>query len=104
MPNGAVRHTWFMINGRTATCDAAKETPEEFQAMLAGATGHMAGVTVERISPDDVSKDPYGDIRVNVRGAQDGQSVHWEFYTSRDACTLTAKAMKPEQAPSGDIN
>lgn len=104
MPNGVVRHTWYILSGSTATCKASDHTPEEFQAMMGGVFGHAAGVTAETIGPDDVTKDPYGNIQVTVRGTHDGQPVSWLFYTSRDTCDLTAKTLKPEQAPSGEIN
>jgi hypothetical protein len=104
MPNGNVRHTWFMINGRTATCVAADQTPEAFQSAAEGPQGHLEGVTAETIAPGDVSKDDAGNIRVRIRGTDNGQAVSWAFYTSRDACDIDAKAMTPEQAPTGDIN
>jgi hypothetical protein len=104
MPNGAVRHTWFILNARTATCEATDQTPEAFQSDAEGQRGHLEGVTAETVAPDDVSKDAYGDIKVRVRGTDNGQAVSWWFYTSKDACGMTAKAMKPEQAPSSDIN
>ncbi len=62
MPNGVVRHTWYQLSGRTATCEVSAQTPEEFQAALVGPLGHSMGVTVETIGPDDVFKDAYGNI------------------------------------------
>jgi hypothetical protein len=104
MPNGQTRHTWYQLSGRSATCEVSAQTPEAFQLALAGVAGHLAGVTAETIGPDDVSKDAYGDVQVRVRGTHDGQPVHWDFYTSKGSCDLTAKTMKPDQAPHEDIN
>jgi hypothetical protein len=85
MPNGAVRHTWFVLDGRTATCAASDQTPEAFQSDAEGPQGHLEGVTAETIAPGDVTKDDAGNIRVRIRGTDNGQVVSWAFYTSRPA-------------------
>jgi hypothetical protein len=104
MPNGAVRHTWFMIDARTATCISSGQTPEAFQADEGGPQGRLEGVTAETIAPSDVSKGADGEIHVRIRGTYNGQAVSWAFYTSRAACDIAAQVMNPQQDPSGDIN
>jgi hypothetical protein len=104
MPNGDVRHSWFILNGRTASCVASDQTPQQFQSDAEGPQGRLEGVTAETIAPSDVAKDDDGSIRVRIRGTDHGEVVSWAFYTSRDACDIDAKAMTPEQAPAGDIN
>jgi hypothetical protein len=104
LPNGAVRHTWFILNGRTAACVTSDQTPEAFQSAAEGPQGRLEGVTAETIAPGDVTKDDDGSIRVRIRGTDHGEVVSWAFYTSRDACDIDAKAMTPEQAPASDIN
>jgi hypothetical protein len=99
----ARRHTWYMLNYSTAKCELSANTPEEFQTFISGPFGHMAGKTAEIIEPSDVSKDAYGDIMVRVRANKEG-SQFWDFFTSKDSCDLTAKTLKPVQAPSDDIN
>jgi hypothetical protein len=98
----APKHTWYQMNYDTATCELSSRTPEEFQSFVSG-FGHMTGVSAEIIEPKDVDKDAYGNIIVTVRADKDGNK-YWRFYTSKDSCDLTARTMKPVQAPSGDIN
>ena len=100
--NAATKHTWYQLNYDTATCELSSRTPEEFQSFVSG-FGHLTGVRAEIIEPKDVYKDGYGNIIVTVRADKDG-SKYWRFYTPKDGCDLTAKTMKPVQAPSGDIN
>jgi hypothetical protein len=102
--DAAAKHKWFILNARTATCEATDQTPEAFQSAAEGPQGHLEGVTADTIAPGDVSKDADGNIHVKIRGTDSGQVVSWAFYTSRAACDLDAKAMTPEQAPSSDIN
>jgi hypothetical protein len=83
---------------------ASNQTPEQLQADLEGPEGHLLGVTARTIAPGDVTKDDDGNIRVTVRGTDEQGPVHWSFYTSKAACDIDAKAMTPQQAPSGDIN
>jgi hypothetical protein len=98
----APKHTWYLLRYDIATCVLSDQTPEEFQS-LAGTIGHLVGATAEIIEPKDVPKDAYGDIMVRVRADKEGNR-YWDFYTSKDSCDLTAKPLKPIQAPSGDIN
>jgi hypothetical protein len=100
----APKHKWFIIDARNASCVTTDQTPEQFQAEAEGPEGHLQGVTAATIAPNDVTKDDAGNIRVTVRGTDQQGPVHWSFFTSREACDLAAKAMTPEQAPTGDIN
>jgi hypothetical protein len=99
----APKHTWYQLNGDSATCELSNRTPEEFQSFVSGPIGRLQGINAEIIEPKDVYKDPYGNIIVTVRQDKDGNR-YWRFYTSKDSCELTAKTLTPVQAPSGDIN
>ena len=64
------------------------------------------GIAVDRISPDDVTKDDKGVIHVHITGTKANQSVFWDFFTTIRACEqfITDERIKPAQADSGDIN
>jgi hypothetical protein len=61
---------------------------------------------VDRIGPDDVTKDDKGNIHVHISMTRNGESFNAEFFTSKDACGQFVKddGITPEQAPAGDIN
>ena len=62
--------------------------------------GHMTGLSLDRISPDDVFKNGEDDIQVSVHGKKDGEPIIMNFFTVKAAI----RGIKPSQADSGDIN
>jgi hypothetical protein len=104
MPNGSAKHTWFMLHYDTATCETSPLTPQEFQNSASGFLGHESGITAERITPDDVLKYNDGTLKVTVRGTTNGSPGKWDFFSSKEMCSAWLTGIKPQQAPSSDIN
>jgi hypothetical protein len=102
MPNGEVRHTWYELKYPLGECDHAPGSPQEmYKASLS-----WQGFVVEVIAPENVTKDDTGAIHVRVDGKQKGETVHWDFFTTRSACEkfISDNGIKPTQAPESDIN
>jgi hypothetical protein len=96
-------HKWFMYNAAENTCGASPDSPQGFynKTLL---YGHLAGVQMLPIAPDDVEKDDKGNIKVTIRGTRDGEDVTVKFFTLLDDCKSYAADKDPQQAPSSDIN
>jgi hypothetical protein len=94
------RHTWFQLHYDTATCEASRVSPQEFQ----NDTGHANGLTAERIAPDDAVKYNDGTLEVTVRGTSNGKPVKWRFFSSKEMCNIWLVGIKPQRAPAADIN
>jgi hypothetical protein len=100
----APKHKWFILNYATGVCEGPKSfTPEEFYNITNAAN---AGTTVDRIGPENVDKDDHGEIHVHMTGTYASGPVSWDLFTSIEGCNVFAAInnVKPEQAPSGDIN
>jgi hypothetical protein len=104
MPNGAVRHTWFLLDYRDASCNSDPATPEQFSN---NPLNHSFGIKVDRITPEDVEKDGDGNVvHVKMRGTFNDNPTVWDWFTSKGACQnyINANSVGPQQAPSKDIN
>jgi hypothetical protein len=99
------RHTWFMVVYAEGKCDFSAWSPEDTYNSLA-VSGPSTGIAVDRISPDDVTKDDKGVVHVHMTGTKTGQSVFWDFFTTIRACEqfISDHGIKPTKADSGDIN
>jgi hypothetical protein len=88
----APKHTWFYVDFAEAKCVLSLWTPQE----VASKTG------APRISPEDVLKDPSGDLTVMVKLDQKTAI----FFSSREKCEAAIKDtnLKPDQAPADQIN
>jgi hypothetical protein len=105
--HAADRHTWWSVRADDATCELSSFTPEQFVHYANSPEGHAVGMSAERISPDDVDKNPAtGDIRVMVHGKLNGEEKAAYFFTSKEDCDRFIKysGKKPEQAPHDEIN
>jgi hypothetical protein len=101
----APKHKWFALNYGTGSCDPVPLTPEQFYAAGNASSGET-GTTIDRIAPENVTKDAAGNIHVHLTGNRPGGATQWDFFTSQDECAQYVKdeGIAPEQAPSGDIN
>jgi hypothetical protein len=65
----------------------------------------MSGMTIDRITPDDVVKDGHGNIRVNMTGTMTGKQSEIHFFTSKAEHheLIKSQDVAPEQAKSGDL-
>jgi len=99
------RHTWFFVNYAQGKCSFSVKTPEETYNEIYS-FGAQTGMTVNRISPNDVDKDDNGNIHVHMTGTKDGEFFSMDFFTTIRACEQYIKLLnvKPSQARSGDIN
>jgi hypothetical protein len=97
------KHKWFMVNYATGICQPVALTPEEFYNVT---NAMNAGTAVDRIAPENVDKDSYGEIHVHMTGTNASGPVSWDLFTSIEGCNGFAAInnVKPQQAPSGDIN
>ena len=96
---------WFQVNYAEGKCVFSVGSPEESYSSLF-VLGPSMGLAIDRISPDDVTKDDKGLIHVHMTGTKNGEAVFWDFFTSLRACEqfITDNGIKPTQADSGDIN
>jgi hypothetical protein len=96
------KHTWFELSYARGRCDHARGSPDE----LYKASQSWPGFVLERIPPENVTKDANGDIHVRIDGKQKGQSIHYDFFTTLKACDqfITDNGIKPQEADTDDIN
>jgi hypothetical protein len=101
----APKHKWFGLNYGTGSCDPMPLTPEQFYSFGNASSGET-GTTIDRISPENVTKDASGAIHVHLTGSRPSGGAQWDFFTSKDECDRYVKdeGIAPEQAPTGDIN
>jgi hypothetical protein len=100
----ARRHQWFMLSYADGTCEAETFTPEQFY--IGSSAMAAEGTSVDRIAPENVTKDAAGSIHVHMTGRIPAGPRVWDFFTNRDACEkfISDNGIKPEQAPHDDIN
>jgi hypothetical protein len=103
--SAAAKHKWFALNYGTGSCDPVPLTPEQFFAAGNASSGET-GTSIDRISPENVTKDAAGNIHVHLTGSRPSGGAQWDFFTSKDECDQFVKdeGIAPEQAPSSDIN
>jgi hypothetical protein len=102
----SAKHIWFKVDYATGICDVSHYSPEETYNM-AFAFGGLAGVHLDLISPDHVTKDAARVIRVHLTGTRNGSQFCMDFFTSIYACVDFIKSnssIKAQQAPDSDIN
>lgn len=101
-----VKHTWFSVNYAEAKCERSEDTPEQIWDTLSGPLSHMQGYTVDRIGPDNVTKDDKGVIHVHITGTHNGNTYGMNFFTSKAACDAFIKeqGIEAEGADSSDLN
>jgi hypothetical protein len=94
--DAAARHTWFYVDFAEAKCQLSQFTPEQVASETGG----------DRISPDNVLKDADGNLTVMVKVKINGEPKLAVFFSSKDKCETTIKdtGLKPDQAPSDEIN
>lgn len=99
-------HTWFNVNYADGVCEKSAATPERTQGTMDSSMARLQGVSMDRISPDDVEKGTDGNIHVTLHGTQNGSPVTMEFFTSMAACKdfLNTEGVTRQQAPGEDIN
>jgi hypothetical protein len=103
--DAAGNHIWFKVNYATGICDVSQYSPEEtYNTALA--FGGLAGLRLDLISPNQVTKDDKGVIHVHMTGMRGSEPVYMDFFTSVHACVdfIKDRDIKPQQAPSSDIN
>jgi opacity protein-like surface antigen len=104
MPNGAVKHTWFVLDYRDASCNSDPVTPEQFSN---DPLNYSFGLKVDRIAPADVEKDGDGNVvHVKMHGTLNDNPTVWDWFTSKGACQnyINANSVGPAQAAHDDIN
>ena len=104
-PTKTTHHSWFYIDYAEGKCKPSPSPAEEYDYYSTPA-GHMTGLSLDRITPDDVFKVSDDDIHVTAHGKQDGKSVSMDFFTVKATCDnyVEVKGIKPEQANGSDIN
>jgi hypothetical protein len=105
----STKHKWYMVNYAEGTCGPApgNGTPEEMYQALLILSPRIGGPMPNRISPDDVTKDPNGIIHVHMTGkAANGDDAYWDFFTDIKACQvyMSDNGITPQEAPNSDIN
>jgi hypothetical protein len=98
-------HKWYMVDYSNGDCKSAPVTPEQFYN-LASVSSARTGISMDRIAPENVTKDDNGGIHVHMTGNRPDGGAQWDFFTSKAACNKYVKdeGIAPEQAPSDDIN
>jgi hypothetical protein len=103
-PDQTGHHKWFMVSYADGKCEPSP-SPQEVYNTVSSPLGHMTGLILDRIAPDDVFKDG-GDIQVLVHGKKDGEPMFMNFFTVKATCDnfVETRGIKPAQANSSDIN
>jgi hypothetical protein len=103
-PNQTRHHSWFVVSYADGKCEPSP-SPREVYDSVSTPFGHMTGLSVDRIAPEDVWKDG-DDIQVLVHGKKDGEPVVMNFFTVKRTCDnfVATRGIKPAQANSSDIN
>jgi hypothetical protein len=98
--------SWFMLDYTDAQCHVSEQSPQAVYDAFDTPLGHMQGVVLERIAPNDVIKDANGDIQVNISGTRNGDPIQMHFFTSFAACKqyVIDNSVTPEEADKNDIN
>jgi hypothetical protein len=99
------KHTWFSVNYAEGKCTFSAGSPEDTYNSLV-VLGPTMGVAVDRIAPENVTKDDKCVIHVHMTGDKHGEAVLWDFFSTIRACEqfISDEGIKPSQADSGDIN
>lgn len=100
------KHTWYNINYATGKCVLSEMSPQKFHNLMNSPMGHMYGMALEPIAPEDVTKEDNGAIHVHMTGTHNGEAVMMDFFNSLAPCSkyVSDNNIVPQQANEGDIN
>ena len=79
-------HTWYQVNYTYGVCDTSEWSPEQTYERFNSPLGRDYGMTVEPIKKEDVTKDRYGNISVELHGTKNSEPVRMNFFTSYQVC------------------
>jgi hypothetical protein len=104
--SAAAKHKWWLVNYAKGQCEISPMTPEQVYDYAWTPASHLTGFSLDRISPDNVTKTAAGEIHVHITGVKDGNPVEMNYFTSKPECVsfIAEQELKPQQAPSADIN
>jgi hypothetical protein len=99
-------HPWFVVKYAQGKCALSDQTPEQVYNLLSTPFAHMSSVSVDRITPDDVTKDDNRDIHVHTTGMRNGGGIVMDFFTSQPECAkfLNDNHVTPQEAAHDDTN
>jgi hypothetical protein len=103
--SAAFAHSWSVVSYAHGKCETSTVTPEMVYRMIE--EGAVHGLSADRISPNDVTKDASGVIHVRIRVQSDHGGAAWmDFFSSARGCDQFVKDnnIKADQADSSDIN